>query len=76
MTQKNRKHFVVCVDNEGYVASLEPRKLYEAIPDEVAKKHNQIRVIDESGEDYLYPLGFFLSVNLPENIEKALQMAA
>ncbi len=60
---KNR--FVLCVDNEGYEASLELRKLYERLPDKEAERHNQIRIIDESGEDYLYPSDFFAPIRLP-----------
>jgi hypothetical protein len=57
---------VLCIDNAGYPASLEPRKLYQALPDPQARAHGQIRVIDESGEDYLYPAGLFLTgVRLP-----------
>jgi hypothetical protein len=60
------KHkFLLCVDNEGYEASLEVRKLYEKIPDKEADRHNQVRIIDESGEDYLYPSKLFASVRLP-----------
>ncbi len=59
------KHkFLLCVDNEGYEASLETRKLYVTIPDKEAERHNQVRIIDESGEDYLYPARFFTSVRL------------
>ena len=76
MNQQDKKHFVICVNNEGYDASLEPRKLYVTIPDNIAKKHNQIRVIDESGEDYLFPMNFFVSVDLPESVEKAIKLAA
>ena len=51
----SKKMFVVCIKNENYAASLELRKIYEVIPDESAADHQLIRVIDESGEDYLYP---------------------
>jgi hypothetical protein len=57
--------FLLCVDNEGYSASLEIRKLYEMIPDKETERHNQVRIIDESGEDYLYPSKFFAPVKLP-----------
>ena len=57
-----RHKFVICVNNEGYEASLELRKLYEVLPDKSAARHGQVRVIDESGEDYLYPKSFFASV--------------
>jgi len=59
------KHkFLLCVNNEGYEASLEIRKLYEKIPDKEAAVHDQVRIIDESGEDYLYPSVFFAPVRL------------
>ena len=64
--------FVVCVRNEGYEASLELRKIYQAIPDTGAARNHLLRVIDESGEDYLYPQDFFLSIDLPKPVEKAL----
>lgn len=70
------KHLVICVRNTGYAASLEKRKIYIAIPDSAASKHDQIRVIDESGEDYLYPESFFKSVTLPPSIRKAILAAA
>ncbi len=67
--------FVVCINNKGYPASLEIRKLYQAIPDERAAKMRQARVIDESGEDYLYPADYFMPVRLPDSTEKALLRA-
>lgn len=69
-------NFVICINNTGYEASLEPRKLYEVLPDPVAVKHEQLRVIDESGEDYLYPASFFLAVQLPENIAEQIAQSA
>ncbi len=60
-----KRQFLLCVDNEGYEASLEIRKLYEKLPDKEAERHSQVRIIDESGEDYLYPSGFFAPVRLP-----------
>lgn len=62
--------FVVCVKNTGYAASLELLKLYQAIPDEVAAKLHQIRVIDESGEDYLYPEEYFVPSNFLKRPKK------
>ena len=70
------KHLVICVHNKGYAASLEKRKVYVAIPDSVAAKHGHIRVIDESGEDYLYPESFFVPVTLSQSIRKAILAAA
>lgn len=71
-----KHYYVICVKNEGYNASLESRKLYETIPDEEAEKHNQIRVVDESGEDYLYPKDFFLEIKIPKTLEEAILHAA
>ncbi len=64
----NNHEFVVCIDNHGYEVSLEMRKLYEIVVDVDAEKHGQIRVIDESGEDYLYPAAAFDRISLPDNI--------
>jgi hypothetical protein len=69
-------NFVLCTTNGGYEASLELRKLYELLPDVEAEKHSQVRVIDESGEDYLYPAAFFTPVNLPSSIVEQLLHAA
>jgi hypothetical protein len=63
------------VKNEGYVASLELRKIYEGIPDERAAEHQMIRVVDESGEDYLDPSDFFIRLDLPKPVEQALALA-
>jgi hypothetical protein len=68
--------FVVCVKNKDYAASLELRKLYQVVSDETAAKVRQIRVIDESGEDYLYPEEYFVAVQLPEAAERAVRRAA
>lgn len=67
--------FVVCVKNKGYAASLELRKLYQVVADPSAIKLRQIRIIDESGEDYLYPAEYFVSVQLPQSAEKAVRRA-
>ena len=69
-------HFAVCINNSGYEASLELRKLYEVLPDSAAAKHGQIRVVDESGEDYLYPASFFLAVQLPQSVAERVAQAA
>ena len=68
--------FVVCVRNDDYGASLELRKLYEVLPDEEAAKLGQVRIVDESGEDYLYPQSFFAPVELAELTEQLLVKAA
>ena len=68
--------FAVCLDNSDYLASLERRKLYEVVPDPEALKHNQIRIIDESGEDYLFPRNIFLAVPLPEEVAERVARIA
>lgn len=70
------KHLVVCVSNEGYPASLERRKIYVAVRDLAAKKHDLMRVIDESGEGYLYPKAHFRSIALPQAVKRAVLAAA
>lgn len=67
--------FVICIRNED-CEDLEPRKLYRVLPDEAAAVDGYIRVIDESGEDYLYPRDYFLPIELPKAAEKALLSAA
>lgn len=67
---------VVCIRNTGYEVSLERRKIYSLVPDPEAKKHKMLRVVDESGEDYLYPEDYFLSVALPPAIRQAVLAAA
>ena len=71
-----RTKLVICVNNAGYEASLERRKLYSSLADLEAKKHKLIRVIDESGEDYLYPESFFLPATLPPAIRQAVLAVA
>ena len=74
-TRRRAEYFVVCLDNEGYEASLEPRKFYVAIPDPEADTHGQLRVVDESGEDYLFPAGKFAAVRVPPGLRKRLLAA-
>jgi len=66
------KHFVVCVKNDEYEGALELRKIYEVLDDRDAEPHEMIRVIDESGEDYLYPRDWFVSIDLPQNLEDVI----
>ena len=74
--KRKEPQFAICVKNKEYAASLELRKLYQVLPDEAAAKHRQLRVIDESGEDYLYPENYFVPVELPQSAEKAVLRAA
>ena len=65
------QNYVLCISNEKYPASLETRKIYRCVPDSQAEAHGQIRVIDESGEDYVYPQGLFLPIEIPEEATRA-----
>lgn len=73
---KQENQFAVCVNNEGYEASLETGKLYRVIPDDEAGSHGYIRVIDESGEDYGYSASRFFPIEVPKALEKALAPAS
>lgn len=73
---KAAKRLVICVDNSGYEASLERRRIYVELPDSRAEKLGQIRVIDESGEYYLYPAESFVSLTFPQPIRRAVLQAA
>jgi hypothetical protein len=66
------REFVVCIKNTDHAASLEVRKIYRVLPDSKATQHDLIRVIDESGEDYLYPSRYFVPIALSEPLKKAL----
>ena len=68
--------FVVCIDNADYLASLELHKIYRVIPDEDAAQDGDIRVVDESGEDYLYSADRFIAIEVPKNLERALLKAS
>ena len=72
----DRKNNVECLQYEGFEVSMEPRKLYQILPDAYAEKHRQIRVIDESGDDYLYPRGCFAVIEPPALIQEAVLAAA
>jgi hypothetical protein len=75
MAETPAKQLLVCIDNEGYPASLEKRKIYVALPDRTAEKQGLVRIIDESGDDYLYPKGFFRAITLPQSVRKAVLAA-
>jgi len=66
--------FALCIENKD-CDDLEKRKIYQALPDEEAEKEGYIRVIDESGEDYLYPHSYFIIVRLPREAQEALQLS-
>jgi len=66
------RRFVLCVKNDKYPASLEVGKVYRVIPDALAARHKMVRVVDESGEDYLYPADGFVPISLPRLAVRAL----
>ncbi len=66
------QEFIICVNNREYEASLERWKVYVAIPDDLAKKQNLRRVVDESGEDYLFPSDYFVPLTLPKVVQDAM----
>lgn len=68
--------FVVCVRNEGYEASLELHKIYRVLPDPDAEIDGDIRVVDESGEDYLYPADWFVPIEVPDAVQASLSEAS
>lgn len=69
-----KTHFIICVGNAGYEASLDIRKVYEAIADKDAERHHQVRIVDESGEDYLYPAQYFAPIRLPVETKAKLEL--
>jgi hypothetical protein len=73
--QKKELRFVLCIRNED-CEDLEPRKIYQVLPDESSAGDGYVRVIDESGEDYLYPQDYFVPIELPQAVQKALLSAA
>ncbi len=70
-----KTRFAVCVDNSEYPASLEIHKIYRVIPDKDAEREGDLRIIDESGEDYLYPSRYFVPIEVPQETERALMEA-
>ncbi len=68
--------FAICINNSEYPASLELHKVYRVLPDEDAAHDGDLRVVDESGEDYLYPAEWFMLVELPREVERELLKAA
>jgi hypothetical protein len=73
---RTSKKLVICVKNDGYSVSLERRKLYVVLSNAEAAEHGQLRVIDESGEDYLYPREFFVAIELPQSLRRRVLQAA
>jgi hypothetical protein len=72
---KKETRFVLCIRNED-CEDLEPRKIYQVLPDESLADDGYVRIIDESGEDYLYPQEYFVPIELPQAVKEALLSAA
>ena len=75
-SKQSLPEFVVCINNSDYPASLELHKIYRVLTDEDATKEGDIRIIDESGEDYLYPSSYFVPIQVPQTVEKSLLRAS
>ncbi|MBW2006409.1 MAG: hypothetical protein JRI72_17805 [Deltaproteobacteria bacterium] len=74
--KQNFPEFVVCINNSDYPASLELHKIYRVLVDKDATEKSDIRIIDESGEDYLYPSSYFVPIQVPQTVEKSLLRAS
>jgi len=74
--KQNFPEFVVCINNSDYPASLELHKIYRVLVDKDAAEESDIRIIDESGEDYLYPSSYFVPIQVPQTVEKSLLRAS
>jgi len=72
----SQSKFVICIENQDFPVSLEKRKIYEAVRDPEAEETGYIRVVDESGEDYLYPTTCFIDAHLPKDVQAAIVKAA
>jgi hypothetical protein len=70
--QQTVDSYVLCIDNAGYPESLEVRKVYAVLPDERAEARKYLRVIDETGQDYLYPSRYFVPIEVPPEAAKIL----
>jgi len=68
--EESEARFAICINNGGYIDDLKVRTVYQILPDESAAKSNYIRVIDETGEDYLYPANLFVPINVPREVEE------
>ena len=75
ITLNTESAFAGCIKNDGYTVSLERHKIYRVLPDEKATEDHELRVVDEAGEDYLFPRDWFMLVELPETLKKSLLAA-
>ena len=74
--KKPLKKYVVCIRNDGYGASLEARKIYQVVTDKAAAARGYLRIIDESGEDYLFPSDRFVAIDVPQAARQAFASVA
>jgi hypothetical protein len=72
MKENSKQKFVVCIDNSEYPASLELYKIYRNIPDTDAESSGDLRIIDESGEDYIYPESYFIPIKVSQKLKQAI----
>jgi len=75
-TLRTKRRYVLCVDNGGHPVSLEIRKIYKTLPDPAAARKGLARVIDESGQDYLYPQNWFVPIELPRSASELFRLAS
>lgn len=68
----HKQHYAICIDNSAYPASLERHKLYRVLKDDADLEQGDIRILDESGEDYIYPADYFLEVDFPQATSEKL----
>ena len=74
--QPEKLQFAICVENEAYEDDLKLRMVYRVLPDESATRSNYVRIVDETGEDYLYPAAYFVMIDVPQGAESALLRVA
>jgi hypothetical protein len=74
--QKTKHQFAICVNNEGYEDDLKLRMVYRVLSDESAARSSYVRIVDETGEDYLYPAAYFVMIDVPQDAESALLRVA
>jgi len=72
--EESEARFAICINNGGYIDDLKVRTVYQILPDESAARSNYIRVIDETGEDYLYPANLFVPINVPREVEETFSL--
>ena len=71
-SRNSAPRFVVCIDNADYEASIELHKIYPVVPDPDAAQDGDLRIVDESGEDYLYSTDRFVAIDVPKSLERAM----